>query len=287
MGKADTTESSMIMSDALFNRFSVYIHDEMGIKMSENKRVMLQARLQKRIRALKLPSFQAYHDYLFSPAGHKNELADFVHEVTTNKTDFFREPNHFTYLIDQALPTLFREGRSMFHNPLRVWSSACSTGEEPYTLAMFLHDYGTRNQGFSYTVLATDISTTVLREAQKAIYDERRIAPVPAPMKKKYILRSKNKESQEVRIVPELRSHVEFRWTNLKAPKLAATEKMDVIFCRNVIIYFDQPTQELVLNNLCNHLLPGGFVFMGHSENLNGLRIPLTQVAPTIYRKSR
>ena len=277
----------MIMSDAIFKHFSAYIYEEMGIKMSDNKRVMLQARLLKRIRILKLPSFEAYHDYLFSPAGNQNELADFVHEVTTNKTDFFREPNHFTYLIDQALPTLFREGRSMFHNPLRVWSSACSTGEEPYTLAMFLHDYGTRNQGFSYTVLATDISTTVLREAQKAIYDERRIAPVPAPMKKKYILRSKNKESQEVRIVPELRSHVEFRWTNLKAPKLAATEKMDVIFCRNVIIYFDQPTQELVLNNLCNHLLPGGFVFMGHSENLNGLRIPLTQVAPTIYRKSR
>jgi chemotaxis protein methyltransferase CheR len=170
---------------------------------------------------------------------------------------------------------------------LRVWSSACSTGEEPYTLAMFLHDYGTRNQGFSYTVLATDISTTVLREAQKAVYDEQRIAPVPAPMRKKYILRSKNRENQQVRIVPELRSRVEFRWTNLKDPKLAATEKMDVIFCRNVIIYFDRPTQELVINNLCNHLLPGGFVFMGHSENLNGLRIPLTPVAPTIYRKNR
>ena len=287
MGNANITESSMVMSDSIFNRFSAYIHEEMGIKMSENKRVMLQARLLKRIRALKLLSFEAYHDYLFSPAGHKNELADFVHEVTTNKTDFFREPSHFSYLIDHALPTLIKEGRSMFHNPLRVWSSACSTGEEPYTLAMFLDDYGTKNQGFSYTVLATDISTTVLREAQKAIYDEQRIAPVPSPMKKKYILRSKNRESQQVRIVPELRSHVEFRWTNLKAPKLTESEKMDVIFCRNVIIYFDQPTQELVLNNLCNHLLPGGFIFMGHSENLNGLRAPLTQVAPTIYRKNR
>jgi chemotaxis protein methyltransferase CheR len=286
MGNANSTESSMVMNDVTFNRFSTYIHDEMGIKMSENKRVMLQARLLKRIRALKLPSFEAYQDYLFSPAGHQNELADFVHEVTTNKTDFFREPNHFTYLIDQALPTLFREGRSMFHNPLQVWSSACSTGEEPYTLAMFLDDYGTKNQGFTYSVLATDISTTVLREARKAIYDEQRIAPIPVPMRKKYILRSKNRENQQVRIIPELRSHVEFRWTNLKDPKLTPKEKMDVIFCRNVIIYFDRETQELVLNNLCNHLLPGGFVFMGHSENLNGLKIPLTQVASTVYRKN-
>jgi len=275
----------MEMNDKIFHRLTSYIYDEMGIKMGENKRVMLQARLAKRIRIVQLDSFEAYCAYLFSNEGQREELASFIHEVTTNKTDFYREPNHFTYLTEQALPTLFQEGRRCQRRPLRVWSSACSTGEEPYTLAMFLHEYEARNQGFSYTVLATDISTTVLREAKDAIYDVRKIDPIPAPIRKKYILRSKNKDSQMVRIAPELRARVEFRWTNLKEPKLTAREMMDVIFCRNVIIYFDQPTQELVLNNLCRQLTPGGFIFMGHSENLNGLNVPLVQIAPTIYRR--
>lgn len=275
----------MEMTDRIFHRLSAYIYAETGIKMGENKRVMLQARLAKRIRIVQLDSFEAYCDYLFSSVGQKEELASFIHEVTTNKTDFYREPHHFSYLIDQALPTLFREGRRTNRSPLRVWSSACSTGEEPYTLAMFLQEYEARNQDFSYTVLATDISTTVLREAKDAVYDLRKIDPVPVPIRKKYILRSKNKASQLVRIAPELRARVEFRWTNLKEPKLAASEMMDIIFCRNVIIYFDRPTQELVLNNLSRHLLPGGFLFMGHSENLNGLDVPLVQVAPTIYRR--
>jgi len=275
----------MEMNDKIFHRLTSYIYDEMGIKMGENKRVMLQARLAKRIRIVQLDSFEAYCAYLFSNEGQREELASFIHEVTTNKTDFYREPNHFTYLTEQALPTLFQEGRRCQRRPLRVWSSACSTGEEPYTLAMFLHEYEARNQGFSYTVLATDISTTVLREAKDAIYDVRKIDPIPAPIRKKYILRSKNKDSQMVRIAPELRARVEFRWTNLKEPKLTAREMMDVIFCRNVIIYFDQPTQELVLNNLCRQLVSGGFIFMGHSENLNGLNVPLVQIAPTIYRR--
>lgn len=273
------------MNDKIFHRLTSYIYDEMGIKMGENKRVMLQARLAKRIRIVQLDSFDAYCTYLFSNEGQREELASFIHEVTTNKTDFYREPNHFTYLTEQALPTLFQEGRRCQRRPLRIWSSACSTGEEPYTMAMFLHEYEARNQGFSYTVLATDISTTVLREAKDAIYDVRKIEPIPAPIRKKYILRSKNKDSQVVRIAPELRARVEFRWTNLKEPKLTTHEMMDIIFCRNVIIYFDQPTQELVLNNLCRHLVPGGFMFMGHSENLNGLNVPLVQIAPTIYRR--
>ena len=285
-GKADTTEHSMVMSTATFDRFSAFIHKETGIKMGANKRVMLQSRLLKRIRILKLGSFEEYYNYLFSTVGYQQEMADFVHEVTTNKTDFFREPTHFTYLMEQALPTLFSEGRCTLRSPLRVWSSACSTGEEPYTLTMFLSDYGARNKGFSYTILATDISTTVLRKAQEAIYDEHQIEPVPDPMRKKYILHSKNRDTGLVRIVPELRSRVEFRWTNLKEPTLARTEMMDVIFCRNVIIYFDRATQQLVVNNLCDHLHPGGFLFMGHSENLNGLDLPLMQVAPTIYRKT-
>lgn len=276
----------MEISDKIFHRFTAYIYEEMGIKMGENKRVMLQARLAKRIRTLQLDSFDAYCEYLFSAAGQQQELASFIHEVTTNKTDFYRESNHFDYLIEQALPTLFNEGlRCSVRRPLRVWSSACSTGEEPYTLAMFLHEYEARNQGFSYTILATDISTTVLREAKEAIYEERRIDPIPAPIRKKYILRSKNKARSQIRIAPELRARVEFRWTNLKDPKLTANEMMDIVFCRNVIIYFDRPTQELVLNNLCRYVLPGGFLFMGHSESLSGLDVPLVQVAPTIYRR--
>lgn len=253
--------------------------------MGANKRVMLQARLMKRLRALSLKSYEEYYAYLFSDEGQQRELSIFVHQVTTNKTDFFREPAHYEHLVRSVLPTLLRENSYTFQRPLRVWSSACSTGEEPYTLAMVLAEYAETHLLPDFSILATDISSEVLHHAAEGVYDESRIAPIPFPLQKKYLMRSRDPHKKQVRIVPELRARIRLQWLNLKAQQYDIRERMDIIFCRNVIIYFSRETQDAVLNRMCTHLQSGGYLFMGHSETLNGFALPLTQVAPTVYQK--
>jgi chemotaxis protein methyltransferase CheR len=274
-----------VMQAETFDRFSEYIQEVLGIKMGRNKQIMLQARLMKRLRALGLKTYEEYYSYLFSDRGQESELPFFVHQVTTNKTDFFREPAHYEQLVHQVLPVLISERSYSFQRPLRVWSSACSTGEEPYTLAMVLADYADNNPLPDFTILATDISPQVLQHAAQGVYDETRVSPVPLPLRKKYLMRSKDPHKKLVRIVPELRAKVRLQWLNLKARPYDIQERMDIIFCRNVIIYFSRETQEAVLSQLCNHLESGGYLFMGHSETLSGFTLPLKQMAATVYRK--
>jgi len=283
--RAENRLSSPSMSAETFNLFSEYIQQELGIKMHKNKQVMLQARLMKRLRALGMGTYEEYYDYLFSDDGHDNELPHFVHQVTTNKTDFFREPAHFQYMVEKALPTLINENSYSWRNPLRIWSSACSTGEEPYTLAMVMADYSELQQQINFSILATDISPAVLQTAAQGIYDSAKIDPVPHYIRRKYLLRSKEKNNNLVRITPELRSKVRFQWVNLKGDTFNIDNQMDIIFCRNVIIYFSRETQQLVIGNLCKQLRTGGYLLMGHSETLSGFSLPLEQVATTIYRK--
>ena len=275
--------ASPSMSAETFNLFSEYITEELGIKMHQNKQVMLQARLMKRLRSLGIASYEEYYEYLFSNDGHDNELPHFVHQVTTNKTDFFREPAHFQYMVEHALPTLINENSYSWRNPLRIWSSACSTGEEPYTLAMVMADYAELQQQVNFSILATDISPTVLQTAAQGVYEGAKVDPVPHHIRRKYLLRSKDRNKELVRITPELRSKVRFQWVNLKSDTFNIDKKMDIIFCRNVIIYFSRETQELVIGNLCKQLRTGGYLLMGHSETLSGFSLPLKQVATTIY----
>lgn len=277
--------ASPSMNAETFTLFSEYIQEELGIKMHRNKQVMLQARLMKRLRALGIGTYEEYYEYLFSDKGHDTELPYFVHQVTTNKTDFFREPAHFQYMVEHAIPALVSENTYSWRNPLRIWSAACSTGEEPYTLAMVMADYAEQEHPVNFNILATDISTTVLQTAAQGIYNNEKVDPVPHFIRRKYILRSRDRKKDMVRIIPELRSKVHFQWVNLKAPSFNIDNKMDIIFCRNVIIYFSRETQQLVIGNLCNQLRTGGFLFMGHSETLSGFSLPLKQVATTIYRK--
>jgi len=274
------------MSDREFNRFSEFIHGECGIKMPTSKKTMLQARIQKRLRKLGIRSFAEYCDYVFSLEGTRTELVHMIDVVTTNKTDFFREPGHFDYLIETALPELINSKGSGLKRKFMVWSAGCSTGEEPYTLAMILSNFAEKYPRFKFSIIATDISTNVLEKAKLGIYDKEKVDPVPIVLKKKYLLRNKDRKKGLVRVVPELRSLVQFWRLNLMDGDYGIRGKMDVIFCRNVIIYFDGPTQERLLSRLCRHLMPGGYLFMGHSETLNGLDLPLISVAPTVYRKS-
>lgn len=272
------------MSSKMFKNFSDYIESQLGIKMPINKKTMLESRLQKRLRQLRIKSYADYYEYVFNHAAGQDELTHMIDVVTTNKTDFFREPAHFEYLINKALPQLIIEKNS-YYKKIRIWSAGCSTGEEPYTLAIVLSEYSEANPSVSPSIIATDISTEVLGTAQKGIYKIDKVDPVPLHLKKKYLLKSRDEGKSLVRMGPRLRQLVEFRRLNLMDNDFGMSEPFDVIFCRNVIIYFDRPTQEKLLNKFYRNLLPGGFVFMGHSETLNGLRVPLTQVAPTIYRK--
>lgn len=284
--QADKTLASTGMSVETFDLFSEYIQQELGIKMQRNKQVMLQARLMKRLRKLGMGSYEEYFDYLFSDDGHDSELPHFIHEVTTNKTDFFREPAHFQYMVEHALPTLIAENNYSWRTPLRIWSSACSTGEEPYTLAMVMADYSELQQQVNFSILATDISPTVLQTAAQGVYEIAKIDPVPQYIRRKYLLRSKDRNKDLIRITQELRSKVRFQWINLKNDTFNIDNTMDIIFCRNVIIYFSRATQEHVIGNLCKQLRTGGYLFMGHSETLSGFSLPLKQVATTIYRKT-
>ncbi|MDX9714966.1 MAG: CheR family methyltransferase [Dissulfurispiraceae bacterium] len=269
------------MSSKEFSRLSEYIQKECGIKMSDSKKTMLEARLLKRLRALRMHSFTEYCDFLFSEEGADQEVVHMIDVVTTNKTDFFREPVHFEYLVSRVVPELIHRQSSR----LVLWSAGCSTGEEPYTISMVLKEFQAIRPDFQFTVLATDISTKVLESAQRAVYKFDQIAPMPEILRKKYLLKSRDKSSQLVRIVPELRQMVRFRRLNFLEDDFGFREKLAVIFCRNVMIYFDRETQHRVLTKFCRHLAKGGYLFVGHSETLSGLDLPLEQAAPTIYRK--
>jgi chemotaxis protein methyltransferase CheR len=273
------------MSNELFRRLSEFIYAESGIKMPLSKKTMLEARLAKRLRTIGLSTFGEYCSYLFSPEGVANELIHMIDVVTTNKTDFFREPQHFEYLVEYAIPNLIKSTGAGMRRPFMVWSAACSSGEEPYTLAMILDEFSSKATGFHYMVLGTDISTRMLDAAKLGIYQEERIIPIPMELRRRYLMRSKDRSKNVVRIVPELRAHVKFRRLNFMDGDFGMREKMDIIFCRNVLIYFDRPTQEKVVNRLCNHLNRGGYLFTGHSETLSGMDLPLEIVGNTVSRR--
>lgn len=268
-----------------FQQLSSFIYDNLGIKMPPGKSTMLTGRLSKRLRALDLSSFSEYCDFLFSPEGREEEMVHLINVITTNKTDFFREPSHFSYLTQTALPTLQNLYNFNGRNSLKIWSAGCSTGEEPYTLAMVLAEVQAKQPGFRFDILASDISTRVLDIARRAVYPMDLIDPVTPLLRKKYLLKGKNKKNPQVRIVPDLRDRVRFGRLNFMDGDFGLPEMVDVIFCRNVIIYFDKQTQEKLMVKFCRYLNQGGYLFLGHSESLHGYDTPLVQVAPTIYRK--
>jgi chemotaxis protein methyltransferase CheR len=278
-GALTRAQDGLLESD--FRSLSELIKNEVGINLPLSKKTMLESRLRKRLIALGLNSFRDYCDLLFGPDGMLREGRSLVDAVTTNKTDFFREPAHFDFLSSVALPDLRK--RRGHGGPLRVWSAACSTGEEPYTLAMVLSEFFCAGQGFE--VIATDVSSRVLEVARRAIYDEDRIAPVPAGLRKRYFLRSVRPGAGVVRVSAEIRGLVRFLSLNLMEGRYPFDGPMDVIFLRNIMIYFDRETQEALLKNLMRYLSLGGYLFIGHSETLNGMPLPLLRLEPSIYRR--
>ncbi len=271
------------LSSRDYTRLCGLIYDVAGIRLGAEKKTMLEARIRRRLRALSCSSYASYCDRLFRNGNAHEEIVHFIDVVTTNKTDFFREPDHFKFLEERGLDEL--SGRCRGLRPLLIWSAGCSSGEEPYTLAMLLSEYAERQPGISFNILATDISTTVLEKAVNGIYPASVIEPVPMALRRKYLMRSRNPESDEIRIIPKLRRMVDFRRLNFMDDEYGLSERADAIFCRNVLIYFDRPTQERILMKLTRYLRPHSYLFVGHSESLHDMNLPLAPVAPALYRK--
>jgi chemotaxis protein methyltransferase CheR len=268
-----------------FQRLASFIEEYSGIKIPPSKITMVEGRLRRRLRATGLSSLKQYCDFLFERNGLESEAVPLINVMTTNKTEFFREADHFRFLAEQAVPELMSRSGSR-NRPLKLWSAACSIGAEPYTLAMVLADLDGRIQnGLRFEITATDLSTEVLNTAVAGIYPEALVQPVPPEFRRRYVWRSKDRSRQQVRIAPELRAAVRFARVNLMEPPYIVDREMDVIFCRNMLIYFDKPTQEAVLQRLCEHLRPGGFMFLGHSETITGYDLPLRPAGPTVFRR--
>jgi len=263
-----------------FGRLAEFIHAYSGIKMPASKKTMLEGRLRRRMRVNRIEDVNDYCRFLFEGGGLESETVHLIDAVTTNKTEFFREPVHFNLLEKTVLPQLAKTRRHF-----QIWSAAASTGAEPYTLAMVLDEFCAEHRGLDYSILGTDICTEVLEQAVAGRFPESMIQPVSMPRRQRYVMRAKDASRAEVRIVPELRSKVAYGRLNLMDEAYPIEQQMDVIFCRNILIYFDKPTQAKVLERLCRHLAPDGYLFLGHSESIVGIDLPLRQIANTVFQK--
>ena len=269
-----------------FNRIAELIGGEVGIKLPPSKRLMVEGRLRKRVRSLGLSGLADYSHYLFQRDGLAAELPHLINSVTTNKTDFFREAEHFDLLEQRLVPELIELRKAERQPVLKIWSAASSTGAEAYTLAMVLADLAAQRRDFRFAVLGTDISTSVLEQGVRAVYATELVAPVPQGKQQRYLMHSrKSGVRPEVRIVPELRRLVRFARLNLMDTSYPFDRDVDVIFLRNVLIYFEKADQEKVILRLVNHLRPGGYLILGHSESMIGTSVSMRQVAPAVFQK--
>jgi len=274
------------LSAADFGKLSTLIGNEAGIRLPPAKRLMVEGRLRRRLRALQIPTFDAYCDHIFRHDGLKVELPYLINVVTTNKTDFFREPEHFELMRSKMVPELLaaRDGERNPH--LKIWSAASSTGAEAFTCAMVLSDMVKAQKNFRFSILGTDISTDVLAQAQRAVYPAEQIVPVPQAAQAQYLMWSRKGGARpDVRIVPELRRLTQFHRLNLMDEKYPFDRDVDIILLRNVLIYFDKTDQAKVINRLVSHLRPGGYLLLGHSESMIGTSIPVRQVAPAVFQR--
>lgn len=256
------------------------VYARCGVRLNEEKHPLIQARLAKRMRLLGYENLGHYCEYLKGREG-ELERDEVVDCLTTSFTHFFREEDHFRFLVEEALPELSRPKR---HTSFQIWSAACATGEEPYSLAMYLGEYYPPNKGWEWRLLATDVSRRALKKAQAGVYPIDRAANVPHDWLKKYFLRGTGVWEGHCHIKPEWRERIDFQRLNLLSDYELGSP-FEMIFCRNAMIYFDRETQEQLVQKLLQYLVPGGFLIVGHSESLTGIRAALKCRRPSIYQK--
>ncbi len=267
------------LTDKDFQEIGNFIYEKYGINLYPRKKILLKSRLQKRLKHLGISNYSDYRDYLFKT---KEEVIQMIDNISTNKTDFFREAVHFEYLEG-----ILKKGfaNNLDNNELLVWSAGCSSGQEAYSLAMTIDSV--KSTGYKYRVFASDISLSVLKTAKEAIYPFDLLNQIPVEFRKKYLLKSKDRANPRFRINKEIRDKVEFSYYNLLNKKPFSKLKFNIIFCRNTLIYFDADTQKRVIHNLIRNLKNDGLLFLGHSESLINMGLPLEAVYPSVYKKNK
>ncbi|MEO1816523.1 MAG: protein-glutamate O-methyltransferase CheR [Acetobacterium sp.] len=265
-----------------FAMLTEYIHCEYGIELKKEKQLLLMGRLHKLLVELGFDSFTDYYHYLVSDTtGEASSVL--IDKVSTNHTFFMREPEHFDYFKNTVLPYLKKKKEQENNHDIRLWCAASSTGEEPYTLAMIMAEFfGTDAHHWDKKLLATDISNKVLDTARAGIYDKDRIQVLPPNWKLRYF---NNYDSNQMVVADEIKKEVIFRRFNLMTPTFVFKKKFDVIFCRNVMIYFDQATKDRLVEKMFNHTEPGGYLFIGHAESLNLRQTNYKFIMPAVYQK--
>ncbi len=271
------------LPDRLFQQFSHLVYEQCGINLHDGKKALLQARLNKRLRLTGIGSYEEYFKFITS-SDNGGEFIHFLDSVSTNLTYFFRESQHFEFLEQVALPELIEKKRKNRESRIRIWSAGCSTGEEPYSLAMCVLALLPDMPKWDFRILATDISTRALEAAGNGIYSDEKVQKIPPALRQFNFRKISNANGKaEYEIAPHLKRIVTFHRLNLK-DHYPFKGSFDFIFCRNVMIYFDKKTQEELVNKMASFLSPGGFLFVGHSESLTGLAHKLTYVRPAVYR---
>jgi chemotaxis protein methyltransferase CheR len=259
------------------------IYEEAGIHLPEVKRVLVEARLARRVRELGLRGYEEYCAFVAETAN-ADERVRMLDCITTNETHFFREPKHFEFVEKVAVPRwLSLAGAGSMHRRVRVWSAACSTGEEPYTLGMSLLTTLPTDAGWEIEVFASDLSTRVLERAVGATWPIDKASEIPERHLKRFMLRGFGAHAGELRCGSELRQLVRFARVNLNHPPYAVPGQFDLIFCRNVLIYFDAASRAKVIDRLIDRLTPNGYLFVGHSESLHNVTRRVALVAPSVY----
>jgi chemotaxis protein methyltransferase CheR len=274
------------LTDREFEAFRALVHTHTGISLSPHKRQLLQARLGRRLRALGLTSFAGYRRHLTERDPTGTELGYFINAITTNKTDFFREAHHFRYLAEQWIPAVKARAARTGDRTIRIWSAGCSSGEEPYTIAMTVRDALGLMTGWDVRILASDLDTDVLARAEAGIYSTEQVAPIPPALLARHFLRGRGANAGRVRARPELRALVSFRRINFMDARWPIRSGLDVVFCRNVLIYFDRPTQQRILERFLQLLKPDGLLVLGHSESVHGLLTRVQHLGNTMYRRT-
>jgi chemotaxis protein methyltransferase CheR len=269
------------MRESEFDFIRNLVYERSRISLSADKRELVSARLGKRLRATNLPTVGEYCRLLQSP-GAESELANLIDAISTNHTFFFRENAHFEFLRQTVLPEMRARAAKERWPRLHVWSAACSSGEEPYSLAITLAD---SLAGWPWHIEATDISHRVLEKARAGIYRDETVGRLPKATIQTHFQRGFGPQDGNFRVKAALRGQVEFRHLNLLEGEPPFREPFQVIFCRNVMIYFDRPTQEELVNKLSRQLVPGGYLFVGHAESLTAIHHSLQSVRPAVYRR--
>ncbi|HAQ21551.1 MAG TPA: chemotaxis protein CheR [Prolixibacteraceae bacterium] len=274
------------ISDELFHKLGNLITARYGIKMPPDKKVMFQARMQRRLRELEINSFDEYAKMLLTTNLDSPELSVLADYISTNKTEFFREKDHFDFIKDQILPEYLNNKHIHQVSKLKFWSAGCSNGQEAYSIAIAVEEFMRLKQVLiDYSILATDISGRMLKAAKAAIYPISNIDVFPLEYKQRYLLKSKNQKDPKVRIIKSLREKVTPSYQNLMDDAYQMTDVFDVILLRNTLIYFNSEVQQKVLMRVLNSLRTGGYLIIGHSESLINMNLPIRSIAPSIYVK--